>query len=41
MISKEIIICTKEELERMCKLAYGDAQEGFEFKIKDYTKVLE
>ena len=40
-ISKDVVICTKKELERMCKLAYCDAQNGFEFKISDYMVVLQ
>ena len=40
MISNNIIICTKEELEGMCRLAYCDAQEGFEFKLTDYMELI-
>jgi len=40
-ISKEIIICTKEELKRMFKLAHADGQNGFECDFEDYLGVLE
>jgi len=41
IIRNKVIICTKEELERMLKLAYCDAQNGFEFDLNDYLVVLE
>ena len=40
-MNKEVVICTKEQLKRMLKLAYRDAQQGFEFNLNDYLVVIE
>jgi len=41
MISKKVVIATRDELERMFKLAHCDGKNGFECKINDYLVILE
>ena len=40
-MNKEVIVCTKDQLERMLKLAYCDGQNGVEFDYRDYVVVIE
>ncbi len=41
MDDKEVIKCTKDQLERMLKLAHCDGKHGFPLDFKNYLVVLE